>query len=183
MKHNNQLPNKLCKLLSEDSLIILLFHGVIDKQIDKVRNYTNKHIQKDLFAQCIKQLSNYGNPLSMDEVLFHLENKLPFPKHSFAITFDDGFENNLSIAAPILDKFNIPATIYVTSDFIDNNHMSWIDRIEYSVQNLAPSSFDFKWINQKILLDSNESRIEFLKQVRSFVKSEPSCNPNEFAIN
>ena len=51
MKHNNQLPNKLCKLLSEDSLIILLFHGVIDKQIDKVRNYTNKHIQKDLFAQ------------------------------------------------------------------------------------------------------------------------------------
>ena len=38
----------------------------------------------------------------MDQVLYHIENETPFPKNSFALTFDDGFENNMSIAAQFL---------------------------------------------------------------------------------
>jgi peptidoglycan/xylan/chitin deacetylase (PgdA/CDA1 family) len=35
-----------------------------------------------------------------------------------AITFDDGFEDNLTIAAPLLAARNLPATVYVTSGFL-----------------------------------------------------------------
>ena len=44
-------------------------------------------------------------------------NNLPFPPNSFAITFDDGFENNLSVAAPLLSDLKIPLTIYITTNF------------------------------------------------------------------
>lgn len=35
-----------------------------------------------------------------------------------AITFDDGYRDNLTIAAPILMKYQIPFTVFVTSSFI-----------------------------------------------------------------
>ena len=105
--------------MTKEELSIFLFHGVIEKQIDPVRNYTKKHIEKELFASCIKLLSEKGTPLSMDPALHHLENQIPFPKNAFALTFDDGFENNVSVAAPILTDYKVPATIYVTSNFIE----------------------------------------------------------------
>jgi peptidoglycan/xylan/chitin deacetylase (PgdA/CDA1 family) len=42
-----------------------------------------------------------------------------------ALTFDDGMRNNHSTALPILGEFGIPATIYVTVDFLGRNH-PWI---------------------------------------------------------
>ena len=167
--------------MTKEELSIFLFHGVIEKQIDPVRNYTKKHIEKELFANCIKLLSEKGTPLSMDQVLHHLENQIPFPKNAFALTFDDGFENNVSVAAPILTDYKVPATIYVTSNFIEKNYMSWIDRIESAVQNINVFKHKFYWMEEVVTLNNHLSKIEFLKKVRKFVKNTPRCNPNEFA--
>ena len=54
LEHNENLPTTLCDFLSEEKLCIFLFHGVIEKQIDPVRNYTRKHMEKDLFAKLYK---------------------------------------------------------------------------------------------------------------------------------
>ncbi|BAU47919.1 polysaccharide deacetylase [Sulfurifustis variabilis] len=35
------------------------------------------------------------------------------------VTFDDGYRDNLTVALPILEKYRIPATIFVTTDFCD----------------------------------------------------------------
>jgi len=181
IEHNQNLPVTLCNFLSKEALSIFLFHGVIEKQIDRVKNYTKKHIEKDLFANCIKLLSEKGTPLSMDQVLYHLENQIPFPKNAFALTFDDGFENNVSVAAPIITDYKVPATIYVTSNFIDMNYMSWIDRIESAVQKVDVIEHKFYWMEEVVSLKNDLSKIDFLKKVRKFVKNTPTCNPNEFA--
>jgi peptidoglycan/xylan/chitin deacetylase (PgdA/CDA1 family) len=41
-----------------------------------------------------------------------------------AVTFDDGYRDNLSVAAPILLKYKIPFAIFVTSSFVSQNHSS-----------------------------------------------------------
>ena len=68
--------------------------------------------------------------------------KKDLPKNSFAITFDDGFENNYKIAAPILKKYNLKSTFYFSTELVENNSMSWIDKIEYA----------FEKSNQKLIL-------------------------------
>ena len=42
----------------------------------------------------------------------------------------------IQLAAPILNDLNIPATFYITTDFITNNSMSWIDMIEDSISKI-----------------------------------------------
>jgi len=181
VRFNENLPLILKNWLSKDNLAIFLFHGVIKKQKDPVRNYTGKHIEVDLFTSCLKSLKKVGYPISMEEVLYISENNLSYPPNSFAITFDDGFENNISVAAPILIDLKIPATIYITSKFVDENEMSWIDKIEYVVQEAEPCKLSFDWAVNDFIINDKESKINFIKEVRSYVKNTSSCNPNLFA--
>jgi peptidoglycan/xylan/chitin deacetylase (PgdA/CDA1 family) len=178
---DDALPERMSARLIDDGLAIFLFHGVVRKQRHAVRNYTGKHIEADLFARCMRTLKREGRAISMHHVLHHCESATPFPPRSFAVTFDDGFENNLSVAAPILSDCNIPATIYVTSDFIDRNGMSWIDRIEYVVEDAPARILTVDWADAPFELGNAESRIRFLKAVRAKVKNDPSCNADAFA--
>jgi len=181
MLFNKNLPVLLQNRLSNSELAIYLFHGVIEKQVDPVRNYTGKHLEKELFVNCMKTILRKGVPISMDEVLYFCENNLPFPKNAFAVTFDDGFENNISIAAPILADLKIPATIYITTKFINENSMSWIDRIELVVQDVPNCKLKVNWSSNEFCLSDSESRISFLRYVREYVKNTPICDPNLFS--
>ena len=77
----------------------------------------------------------------MDEISDIIKHKKDLPKNSFAITFDDGFENNYKIAAPILKKYNLKSTFYFSTELVENNSMSWIDKVEYAFEKSKQKSF------------------------------------------
>jgi peptidoglycan/xylan/chitin deacetylase (PgdA/CDA1 family) len=39
-------------------------------------------------------------------------------RYPVAITFDDGFRDNLTVAVPLLEKYSMPATVFVTAGFV-----------------------------------------------------------------
>ncbi|MBS0346721.1 MAG: polysaccharide deacetylase family protein [Proteobacteria bacterium] len=47
----------------------------------------------------------------------------------FAITFDDGYLDNLSVAAPILQRLGVPAAFYVVSNYVGTTRRFWWDRV------------------------------------------------------
>jgi peptidoglycan/xylan/chitin deacetylase (PgdA/CDA1 family) len=79
--------------------------------------------------------------LSFDQALEIISGRRVQRGPAFVLTFDDGFENNYTIAAPILLRLNVPAIFYITTDYIEKNMMSWIDLIEYA----AEHSRIFRW--------------------------------------
>ncbi|WP_201096055.1 polysaccharide deacetylase family protein [Thiocystis minor] len=46
---------------------------------------------------------------------------------TLSITFDDGYRDNFENAAPILERFGLPATFFVASGFIGTNDVAWWD--------------------------------------------------------
>ena len=107
----------------DTELTILLYHGVTDNYDVEVRNANRKHLHVDVFREQMKILKLNCNVVSMDEVLWHLEEQKSFPSKTVAVTFDDGFKNNYSFAAPILDSLKIPAIFYLSSGLINTNLM------------------------------------------------------------
>jgi len=164
------------KYLSKDSLAIFLFHGVIEKNCYSIRNYINKHLEKDYFYKILKELKKFGNPISMDELVDLEYKKKSYPSKSFIITFDDGFENNYSIAAPILKHLKIPAIFYITTAWVENNIMGWADRIEYCFENTKEASISFPWDNKKYHFRSRDEKISLLNYIRSYLKSHSDIN-------
>ena len=51
------------------------------------------------------------------------------PRNALAITFDDGYRDNLTHAAPILARLGLPATIFLATGFIGTAEVPWFDRL------------------------------------------------------
>jgi len=169
--------------LSSDGLAIFLFHGVVNDSPSGVRNYTNKHLKRDYFYDLMHTLREKGQALSMDEVIDHNKTKKPFPPKSFVITFDDGFENNYSIAAPILRKLEIPTTFYVTTGFIENNLMSWIDRIELCLESTKEGNITFPWGKAPKAFKTTKDKELILEEIRLHVKTDSSIDVDALVEN
>jgi peptidoglycan/xylan/chitin deacetylase (PgdA/CDA1 family) len=108
---------------NQSSLSILVYHQVFDQ-----RDYL--HPDEPTVAEFESQMRvirEHFIPLSLSHATKQLQDGT-LPRNAACITFDDGYLDNLLLAAPILKRLNIPATIFVASDFIDGGTM-WNDRI------------------------------------------------------
>ena len=165
--------------LVDGRISIFLFHGVTHPHGCAIRNYTRKHVEMDYFAKLIRQLKTSGTAISMDQVLqFHNSNE-ELPPNPFAITFDDGFENNLSVASPILDDEKVPATFYITTDFVDSNRMGWIDRIEFAMEIRPHGRLSMPWGVREFNCD--QARRELLSDIRMRVKRDRQIDNDALA--
>lgn len=111
------------RLLGRGKLSILIYHQVL-AEFDPMRPTEPIATRFDWQMQL---LARYFTPLSLTEAVEHLKNNT-LPANAVCVTFDDGYLNNLTVAQPILAKYNIPATVYVATAFSQGNNM-WNDRI------------------------------------------------------
>jgi len=165
--------------LGKNNFVIFLFHGVVEHSNYEVRNYTKKHLRKNEFEKFIEGLKLKGNPISMEEVLFNYQNKIKYRPFSYAITFDDGFENNYTNAAPILDNYNQKATFYISTDLIENNTITWTDKIEFCLENIQCGVIKLPWEIDEISFTDKITKISIMKNLRNYLKSNLDINPSE----
>lgn len=160
------------KYLKKKSNVIFLFHGVIDKNPFKIRNYTKKHLLKKEFIKVLNDLNKKGHCMSLDQVCDTIKNKRNFKDYSYSITFDDGFYNNYKIAAPILKKRKLYATFYLTTSFIEKNETSWIDKIEHMIEKVKTKKI-INIFNKKFKINDNKKvKIDFLNCIRYLAKKD-----------
>ena len=157
--------------LTKDNHAIFLFHGVVTKHRYKVRNYIRKHIDFERFSEVIDSLHNKGNCISMDDFLDRSIKKKVLPKYSYSITFDDGFENNLINASPYLIEKKLPHMIYLTTSFIEDQSLSWIDKIEYAIDITKTKKLELDCLTSTFDISNYENKIETLNFIRSKVKN------------
>lgn len=167
--------------LGPGTVAIYLFHGVIPQHRHVVRNYTGKHMVLDRFREIMGSLVAHGTPVSMADVVAATRARSALPDRAFAVTFDDGFMNNYSIAAPVLAELGVPTTFYVTGGFVDANGWSWTDMIEWAVErtpdvSLASTTPGFPGVHR-----TPEEKRKLLDEIRSVVKGDRSVDPYAFA--
>ncbi len=115
---------------SDRDAIILLYHGVTDAKPQGIENFSGKHIAVEKFEAQMSWLTKHANPLSLREMAMRLQRGESLPSRSVAITFDDTFLNNRSVALPILERHHLPATFFISTGFIGQKRLFWTDKIE-----------------------------------------------------
>mgnify|MGYP001226424784 CR=1 FL=1 len=173
--------NVYSQFIKDDRFVIFLLHGVISRQAHRIRNYTKKHLQRDRFVSILRDLCTHGIPVSMSDIVGATHGELVLPERSFVLTFDDGFENNYSVVAPILEEFNVPATFYITTDFIESNRPSWIDMIEYAVETRRKFELKLPTIGIDGRYETEKEIFFLLDEIRRLVKSNAKLDPYEVA--
>jgi peptidoglycan/xylan/chitin deacetylase (PgdA/CDA1 family) len=84
--------------------------------------------QVKVFERQMRYVSKNFNVMPLEEAVeLMAEGKLP--ENSVAITFDDGYRDNFEHAYPILRKYGMPATIFLTAGAIGGGPAIWHDKV------------------------------------------------------
>lgn len=116
-------------------------------------------ISPQRFEQQLRWLSRWRKVAKLDETLSSHESK-----RLTAITFDDGFRDNLTVALPLLEKYGLPMTLFVTAGFIDRDgYLSTQELREISMHPLVTIGAHGLWNRNFTRLSADEARLELVE--------------------
>ena len=121
---------RLLSKFSSKHLLNIYYHGVVKHD----SNFFNpRHLTIEQFEQQIKYFSKYFDIISLADAFDVKKGKLILSKPTITISFDDGYKNNISNALPILEKYNVKATFFVSGICAINNPntLLWADIIDF----------------------------------------------------
>lgn len=121
--------NRLSALFHRHRPIILTFHGVTSDLSETICNAEGLHLHRPLFERLMKHVEGNYHVVPVARIVDWLEGRAAVPERAVAITFDDGFRNVLTEAAPVLKRLGLPATLFITTDFVFQGEMLWPDRL------------------------------------------------------
>jgi peptidoglycan/xylan/chitin deacetylase (PgdA/CDA1 family) len=108
-----------------------IFGGALILGYHRVANVTRDEyevcVTPEHFAEQMEAVSKHAHPIPLSDLVGQLKAGSLSPR-SVAITFDDGYADNLYNAKPILEKYAIPATIFVCTGFAGREF--WWDELE-----------------------------------------------------
>ena len=94
-------------------------------------------------------LGRWFKPLALAEAIARLHSGT-LPARAACVTFDDGYEDNVTVALPILRRHGIPATFFVATGFLNSGRM-WNDTIIDTVRLARGGALDARRIGLDVL--------------------------------
>jgi peptidoglycan/xylan/chitin deacetylase (PgdA/CDA1 family)/CelD/BcsL family acetyltransferase involved in cellulose biosynthesis len=79
------------------------------------------------FEEQMRFVSQHYRVVSLSELLKRLGDGSP--ETLMAITFDDGYQDNYDFALPILERYGLPATIFLTTGSLDSGEPLWFEQL------------------------------------------------------
>lgn len=108
--------------------VILMYHTVADREHAPFVDPRN-HVSPAILRQHLTFLAARRHVVSLDRLVAMLADGQVPPRGTVVITFDDGYRDNLTVAAPLLAERELPATLYLASAYVDRAENQWIDQI------------------------------------------------------
>jgi peptidoglycan/xylan/chitin deacetylase (PgdA/CDA1 family) len=169
----HRVPRRFRRWFSRDA-VVLVYHRVGESQRDPFALCVAEH----RFAEHLEVLREYRcMPL---QGLVHRHEDGKHPRRAVVITFDDGYADNLHHAKPLLDRYGIPATVFVTTGYIGSDREFWWDELERLL-------FEPEAVPQTLLLtisgETQDWQIDGVHDSKNDYKrdcsrQEPHGNPN-----
>ena len=105
--------------------LVLLYHRVADVDVDP----WGLAVRPADFERHIRLLSQFYRIVSLASLVKD-RGDTEAPHARLAITFDDGYRDNLEDAWPILERYRAPATFFISCAALDSNREFWWDALE-----------------------------------------------------
>jgi peptidoglycan/xylan/chitin deacetylase (PgdA/CDA1 family) len=157
--------------LTPHKLSIMLYHGFCESKSKGEYTLHSEFMPIREFEQHLKVYLKYGTPISLETLLC----KERLPPSPIVVTIDDGYANNYGLGFPVLKKYNFPATIFLTTGFIDRRLFLWTDWLEFIAANA--SNVDIKIeLNKEVIsfnLGAPPLRNMVIERLKSILKNMP----------
>lgn len=125
--------------------VIITYHRFVTDSSDTLECCSTVTHLIDVFEHEIRYLRRHYKIVSLDELVNTLASGEKFNQPTIAITIDDGFKDNYQLLFPLLKKYNIPVTIFITTAPIGTEKRLWVNWLEEIILNTSKTSFSAGW--------------------------------------
>ncbi len=112
-----------------DGTLILYGHRVADDDEAFFQGLPPRFLREQL-----AYLTRHYEVIALRTLVDCIETGRHPPPRSVVLTFDDGFRDNVEQAAPILEEFGVPATIFVVTQSLTDGRLPWSQRLGFLFQ-------------------------------------------------
>jgi peptidoglycan/xylan/chitin deacetylase (PgdA/CDA1 family) len=138
-----QTFGRVIDLLAQQGLV-LIYHQVGRQSPDPV----HVNVPAERFAAQMEELRARWNPVSLDGLVKGLaEGNLP--RRSVAVTFDDGYAGVLHHALPILERWKIPAAVFLPTGSLGAKAEFWWDELQRIIWEAKGDPAGWKWLAEE----------------------------------
>lgn len=110
--------------------------------------------------------------IPLSDLVSKVQNEESIAPNTAVLTIDDGYHDTFEVAFPILKKFNVPATLFVVTDFLDGKIWIWTDKARYALFKTKLNEFTLE-VGEKsfqVKLTDKDSRLNFATKINSELK-------------
>jgi peptidoglycan/xylan/chitin deacetylase (PgdA/CDA1 family) len=123
------------RFAARPGLLVLAYHRIGDPTGDRFYSPLISATPEAFRAQ-LDAIARAYRVLSLEEAIAAIDegDHLHVERPSVLITFDDGYRDNLDLAAPILSRLGLPAALFATTGFLDRELAPWWDRVAHALK-------------------------------------------------
>ena len=150
---------------------ILMYHAVTD---DENRQWTDPRfsIRVTQFEDHVRYLARNRRVVSISALIDMINAGITPDAGTVAITFDDGYLDTLRLAAPILKRYGLPASVYIVSGWVETVPGPWADLLYSAINYRRGNRIVLE--NQTFDLQSREAAVDALEHLgRRFIAATP----------
>jgi peptidoglycan/xylan/chitin deacetylase (PgdA/CDA1 family) len=163
------VPRLLQNALAPGAATILMYHAVTKTPLE-VEDWS--FVWQRHFREQMRYLKKHCQVVPLRDIPQRVRAAARRPL--VALTFDDGFQNNYGVALPILQELDLPATIFLATDFIGSDDTPWFCRINeaLTLTSLTRLDWDGEAYDLSNRLRRAEAQARFQVRLKRFHHSE-----------
>ena len=171
---NGRWPKRALERRREPAGRILCFHRVNDE-----KDPFSPAMSTRLFDQEMRFLSRHYRVVSLRELLSLLAGGSSEPV--IAITLDDGYQDNFHNAFPILQRYKLPATIFLTTGGIDGAEPLWFEQLAQVIKRTAQESIDLEMdLPRRFWMRTPAERLESNDRLFGLLRTMPDSERRQW---
>lgn len=148
------------RALAGPSALILMYHSVRPDDCP----WLEAGISPEAFETQMAYLCKIARVVPLEELPDELGHHRRSSLSLVSITFDDGYRDNYLYAYPILRKYEIPATVMLTTGYCDGEGLWPFHKARFAIWNTAVSGFEVEGLGTH-RLDSPDDRLAAMRAV------------------
>ena len=150
--------------------IILMYHSVAADDAARYIEPANC-IPPRLFERQMAFLAAERRVIPLAELVDDVASGHTPPAGTVCITFDDGYRDNLTIAAPILEKYRLPATLYLVTGYVERAETQSTDLLHWLFTHATSHARPLPRaaraaLHARLLASTHDHRMELLAELQ-----------------
>jgi peptidoglycan/xylan/chitin deacetylase (PgdA/CDA1 family) len=154
---------------------ILAYHRVLDVEVENDFPFDIELVSGSVnqFTHQMEYIKAHYQPITFATLLEKLERGEKPPRGAAIVTFDDGFVDNYNNAFPVLKRLDMPATIFLSTGYIDSQTTFWYEKLSYALMTTRATEVTLATLGSFVIGDSYESRRQLMKSIVLKLKLVP----------